>query len=312
MDAAAALLVAGLDARSLLLEAPVLLRDGHRVEEVASARELLAALTRGSTRLVVLGPRLPDRGLPELIHELRASPATRQMSLLALIPAGEPPSLDGAVVEAGVNAVLRRPLDPARLESWIAKLLVVPRRVETRVPVLGQVVGTPHGASGHFVGLTRNISIHGMLLASPVRLAEEPDLDLECNSPALGVRFTALGRVVRQAPEVAWPSLGYGVEFLVVPPDSRRAIENLVARDAPGQPAAGPREDVNIRSTLRTSEWIYEVLEPVKGDAGWQVEIRRAARDRWRPGTAGPFYVVEGTSPEQALAQVRDFLRRHG
>lgn len=309
MDAPAPLLVAGLDVRSLLLEAPVLLRDGHSVEESASGRDLLARLANGGSPLVVLGPRLPDLALPELIREIRASPATRRVSLLALIPAGEPPSLDGSAVEAGVNAVLRRPLDTARLESWIAKLLVVPRRVETRVQVHGQVVGTPHGTAGHFVGLTRNISIHGLLLASPVRLAAEPDLDLECNSPALSLRFTALGRVVRQAPEVTWPYLGYGIEFLVVPPGSRKAIEDLVTRDAPGGPSA---QEPVIHSTVRTSEWIYELLEPLQGGTGWLVEIRRCPREGWRPGTGGPFYVVEGASRERALAEARDFLRRHG
>jgi CheY-like chemotaxis protein len=309
MDKPGSLLVAGLDYRSLLLEAQVLQRDGHEVGQAANARELLTALAKGETRLVVLGPRLKDVALPELIRAIRSSPATRRISILALVPSGEPAELDGSIVEAGANAVLRRPLDPARLDSWIAKLLVVPRRVEARVPVHGHVVGTPHGAAGHFVGLTRNLSVHGMLLASPVRLAEEPDLDLECNSPALAVRFTALGRVVRPAPEVAWPYLGYGVEFLVVPPDSRKAIEDLVGRDAP---AAPPPPEAAIRSTVRTPEWVYELLEPVRQAEGWLVEIRRAARESWRPGTAGPFYVVEGPSPEQALAEAREFVRRHG
>ena len=311
MEKPASLLVAGLDSRSLLLEAQVLQRDGHAVQEARSGRELLTALATGGPRLVVVGTRLSDLSLPELIREIRASFATRRVSILALVPASEPQALDGSIVEAGANAVLRRPLDPERLDSWIAKLLVVPRRVEARVPVHGHVVGTPHGAAGHFVGLTRNLSVHGMLLASPVRLTEQPDLDLECNSPALAVRFTALGRVVRPAPEVAWPYLGYGVEFLVVPPDSRQAIEDLVARDAPDAPATA--SDAEIHSTLRTTEWIYEMIEPVKQAAGWLVEIRRAARGGgWRPGTGGPFYVVEGNSPERALADARDFLRRHG
>ena len=34
----------------------------------------------------------------------------------------------------------------AQLEGWLAKLLVVPRRVDARVPVQGQVVGTPRAA----------------------------------------------------------------------------------------------------------------------------------------------------------------------
>ena len=37
---------------------------------------------------------------------------------------------------------------------------------------------------------------------------------------------------------------------------------------------------------------------------GWQVEIRRGPREHWRPGKAGPFYVVLGSSPEAAYQEV--------
>ena len=117
--------------------------------------------------------------------------------------------------------MLRRPLDRARLETWLAKLLIVPRRVDARIPVQGHVVGTPRSTEAvHFFGLTRNLSVNGMLLASPVPLPATPDLDLEFNIPGVIARLQALGRVVREAGEVEWPYLGYGVEFLFVPPDS--------------------------------------------------------------------------------------------
>src|SRR5260370_30171006 len=179
------ILAAGLDSRSLVLEVPVLLRDGEALEEKASARDLIDDLARGGARLVMLGTLLPDLPLPEVIRRIRALPLTRHVSVLVLLPAGEPAELDEIVSAAGANAVLRRPLEPARLESWIAKLLAVPRRVQTLVPVHGQVVGTPRtSSSGHFYGLSYNLSIHGMLIASPVRLAESPDLGLEFQLPA--------------------------------------------------------------------------------------------------------------------------------
>ena len=63
-----------------------------------------------------------------------------------------------------------------------------------------------------------------MLLASPVRLTDGPDLDLEFR-PA-GVAAPACGRSGAWcAPrrEVGWPYLGYGVEFLFVPPEQPSA-----------------------------------------------------------------------------------------
>jgi len=305
------ILVAGLDGRSLLLEAPVLQRDRHVVEERAGARDLIDAVAACGTRLVVLGTRLDDLSLGETIRRLRSSAATRHVSILALVPAPEPAETDTEVVRSGANAVLRRPLDPARLESWIAKLLAVPRRVEARVPVQGHVIGTPRSSGpAHFYGLTRNLSVNGMLLASPIRLAEGPDLELEFHLPSANPRLRALGRVVREAGEVAWPYIGYGVEFMFVPPESLDAIASVVAQWNAGQPASAEDVTAGIHSTIRRDVWVYEILEPVSYGEGWQAEIRRAPREAWRPGGAGPFYVVEGASREEALRVAKRFLSR--
>jgi CheY-like chemotaxis protein len=310
---AASVLVAGLDGRSLLLEAPVLQRERHTVLELSSVRGLVEEIVTSGARLVVLGPRLPDLDLPEAIRRIRASALARHVSILILLPSGEPPELDGEVAAAGANAVMRRPLDQAQLEAWIAKLIAVPRRVETRVPVQGRVVGTPRNREdAHFYGLSRNLSVTGMLLASPVRLVEGPDLELEFDLPGAAPRLQALGRVVRQAGEVGWPYIGYGVEFLYLPALSFDAIVDLVARGGLPHLPLLPDDAHGIHSTVRREAWVYEILEPVRRDETWHAEIRRAPRDAWRPGESGPFYVVEGSSPEKALREARDFLVRHG
>jgi CheY-like chemotaxis protein len=306
------ILVAGLDGRSLPLEAPLLRREGHTLQELTSARDVFEMLaSSGGGRLVVLGPRLPDLEIHAAIQKIRASPFTRHVSILVILGTAEPEETGPRAIEAGANAVLRRPLDEAKLEAWLGKLLAVPRRVEARVPVQGQLVGTPKAeATGHFYGLTRNLSINGMLLASPVRLDASRDVELEFGLPEMRAGLRALARVVREAPEVAWPYLGYGVEFLFVPQESieniasyiHRAVSLSLAFDAPR----------GIHSTVRREFWIYEILEPVAGPDGWQAEIRRAPREQWRPGGAGPYYVVLGRSAEDALAEARGFIQRHG
>ena len=151
--------------------------------------------------------------------------------------------------------------------------------MDARIPVQGQVVGTPRSTEAvHFFGLTRNLSVNGMLLASPVRLPATPDLDLEFNIPGVIARLQALGRVVREAGEVDWPYLGYGVEFLFVPPDSQEALAMLVGGSLPLPPPPPADLALGIHSTLRRQDWVYEILEPVRQESGWQAEIRRAPR----------------------------------
>src|SRR5262249_51070372 len=76
---AAPILVAGLDSRSLFLEAPVLLRDRAVLEEKASARELLDGVARESSRLVILGTHIPDVDVAEAIRRIRALASTRRV-----------------------------------------------------------------------------------------------------------------------------------------------------------------------------------------------------------------------------------------
>jgi len=305
--------VAGLDSRSLLLEAPFLLREGARIADVASGWELVERLAKDGGRLVVLGTAIPDARLPEVIRRIRELPATRQVSILALVPADQPEGLIVEALDAGANGALQRPLDRVHLEGWLAKLLAVPRRVTMRIPVEGQVVGSPRRqtGTGHFYGLSRNLSVNGMLLLSPVRLAGK-DLDVEFHLPDSGQRVRAIGRVVREAGEVAWPYLGYGIEFLFVPPDSLQALVSLVSQGLPlVTPASGVDGTAHIVGTVRHPSWIYEIVQPMPHPAGYLVEIRRGPREGWRPGLTGPYYVVEGVSPETALKAAREFIARH-
>jgi CheY-like chemotaxis protein len=306
-------LVSGLDGRSLGIEASVLRRQGQAIEEFATLRQLQDALATEGGRLVVLGPRLSDLALPEAIRRLRQDPVTRRVSILGLVPAAADSAMEGAVLEAGANAVLRRPFPAWQLDYWVAKLLFIPPRARSRVPVQGQVVGTPRASStGHFVGLSRNISVNGILLASPVILPGS-DLELEISLPSRGAH-RVLGRVVRHAPEVGWPYLGYGIEFLYLAGESQAAIISLVEHEvAPHLPAMVMSSDNDAATTtVRREGWVYELLGPVGSSDRWQVEIRRAPRDRWRPGNAGPFYVVEDVTPQAALEAARSFVRRHG
>lgn len=306
------ILVAGLDGRELRLEVRFLQRDPEAVQEALSARELFDSVAHDGAALVVLGPRLPDVPMAEAIRRLREGPAGLRTSILAVIPASDPVGTEGVVLGAGANAALRRPLERFVLESWVAKLLDVPRRVLARIPVHVQVVGSRRRAPGeHFYGLSRNLSVHGMLLASPVRIEAE-DLDLEIDLPEPEGRIRVLGRIAREAPEVGWPYVGYGIEFLFLPEAGQRAIDRMVRREAPPEPAKSLWAPGAIHSTLRRDAWIYEITDPARTETGFLVEVRRAAREGWRPGQASPFYVVQGESAREALEAAREFVRRHG
>jgi hypothetical protein len=109
---------------------------------------------------------------------------------------------------------------------------------------------------------------------------------------------------------VGWPYVGYGIEFLFLPEAGQRAIDRMVRREAPSEPVKNLWAPGAIHSTLRRDAWIYEISEPARTESGFLVEVRRAAREGWRPGRARPFYVVQGESAREALEAARAFVHR--
>ena len=307
------ILAAGVDARELRLEVRFLQREPDLVHEALSARELFDELSRDGARLVVLGPRLPDVPLAETIQKIREGSVSRRVSILVMIPASEPPGTEGVVLGAGANAALRRPLDRFVLESWVSKLVDVPNRVLARIPVHVQVVGSRHGVPGeHFYGLSRNLSVHGMLLASPVRI-EAQDLDLEIDLPEAEGRVRVLGRVAREAPEVGWPYVGYGIEFLFLPEAAQRVIDaHGEARGAPAsRRAACGRPGRSTPRCAATTGSTRSPSRPAPTPATWS----RSAAPRARagaPAARAPSTWSSDRSPDAALESARDFVRRHG
>jgi len=303
-------LCAGVDPGDLP-DTPVLDRDGHSLKVVPSGRALLGALRQGDARLVLLGQALPDLTAVETLQRIRRTEQMRRVSVIVVLPQGDSETA-GRLLGAGANAVLGTPAEHARFETWVTRLLSVPRRVDVRVAVQAQVVASSRGHSGlHFFGLSRNLSENGMLLASPIRLPIEDgaDVDLDLSLGSSLPRVRVLGRIVREAPEVHWPYVGYGVEFIFVPPESQSTLAEFLASGVgAAQPASAPR----IERTRRRDGWVYEILTPMPGPAGWQVEIRRGPEATWRPGTGGPFYVVEGESRERALQAARLFVDKQG
>jgi hypothetical protein len=142
------ILAAGLDVRELRLEVRFLQRTPELVRDVPSVQELLHALDGDGAELVVVGPQLADSPVVEAVRRIRHDIPGRHVSILGVIPAKDPIGSEGVMLAAGANAVLRRPLDRFVLESWVSKLVNVPRRVLARIPVHVQVVSTSTGSAG--------------------------------------------------------------------------------------------------------------------------------------------------------------------
>jgi hypothetical protein len=167
----------------------VLWRDDVERHFVRTADEVRKVIRDVRPDIAVVDGSLPD--VKELIRGLRRYP--RQLSIVVLAGIGAD---EVDLMAAGANAVLMPPLGP----SWderLARLVAVPPRKETRVPVYFEVEVTTAGQMKVGLGTILNLSVNGVLVETdhPLRLGD--DLDLRFRLPAPAGPVQGEGRVVR-------------------------------------------------------------------------------------------------------------------
>ena len=115
---------------------------------------------------------------------------------------------------AGANVVLPTPVDPEIWDGRLDRLLRVPRRRSTRIPVRLTVWSRRSADPEPIEGVMLNVSANGMLLETSQPLPVGARFDLSFRLPRDLSEVHAIGRVVREVAEVDSPR--FGVEFVVL------------------------------------------------------------------------------------------------
>jgi hypothetical protein len=180
--------------------------DAFRADGMDQIRLLASTL---GPQLILVDGDLPDVGA--CLLSLRQEPATRERSIVVLNRLGRRDS-EADFLKAGANAVVRWPPD-AEWDSRLSRLMAVPTRLQTRIPVQLSVETEPD-----CTGAIDNLSVGGMLLRTRTRIPLETAIGFRFWL-ADGTRIDGRGRVAREARGV-----GYGVEFVQLDDDARDSI----------------------------------------------------------------------------------------
>jgi DNA-binding response OmpR family regulator len=190
--------------------------------------ERLQATSYEQARMMAVAARpelvLVDRNLPRaaaLVSALRLDAATRRASI-AVLSAGEFDAVELELLDAGANAVLRRPPGP-EWDERLTGLLAVPVRREARIPVSFRVQALL-SSSDSVRATALNLSRHGLLLETRLgALTVGEEVDLQVALPGHEDPMAAGGRVVREA----GPGR-FGVQFLELAEPLRQHIDAFV------------------------------------------------------------------------------------
>ena len=185
----------------------------------------------------------------ECLRRLRENAATRNSALAVLCDLAHLDQED-ALRAAGANVVLLTPVDPEVWDGRLDRLLRVPRRRSTRIPVRLTVWSRRSADPEPLEGVMLNVSAHGMLLETSQPLPVGARFDLSFRLPRDLSEVHAVGKVVREVAETDSPRSG--VEFVVLRGDGRDRIAAYVeGRRRPRRSASAEQETSDWEAELR-------------------------------------------------------------
>jgi len=204
---------------------PSLLRRANvRFLLAYSGSEALTLAGASDPALLLLDYALPVLRADEVCRELKASPKLSGIPVVIVGPAF-PPEFELSCRKAGCAAYLPTPVEISALAPLLARLLGLPNREESRLPVLLSV--TYGMVISQSLGRSRDLSLAGIQVRSLTRFQKGFCVNLRFS---LGEEapVTALGEIVRVMPTEEG-DYDVGIRFVGLPAETRtRLAEFLV------------------------------------------------------------------------------------
>jgi DNA-binding response OmpR family regulator len=223
------------DTGSTLDLCPLLARNDILVRRVSGAQQFLALIRSAAPTMIIVGPDLRDAAATELIANVRADAAVRNLSILFIENGGSLMRANRAR-SAGANVSLVAPYSEADLVLAIAKLVNVAPRRAARLMVRSEV--RCGDKRGFWVGSTRNLSATGLLLEGKEALAIGDCVGLNFFLPSRVAEVKVTAEVVR-IHERSAGSMVVGVRFREISDEDAKAIDMFVRGSSR---ATGPKE----------------------------------------------------------------------
>jgi len=200
-----------------LFQGTVLWRQG--MDRLWAADESTGrSATRAGVDLVIVDHDLPWAAT--FVRWIRQGPEIRGVSL-AVVSHADQDAADLELLQLGANAVLRPPSGP-EWDKRLARLLNVPSRYKTRLPVHFQVAARLGDLAETKLGVVVNLSESGMLLeGAGLVVGEEAELAFQL--PGRQGLLVARARVVRQG-----EGGRFGLEFIAIGGDDLAEIQDFL------------------------------------------------------------------------------------
>lgn len=203
-------------------------RAGFQIITATSASEALKICHEQTIALIIAQLDMPEIGGDQFCGLIRQESALRNVSIILVCYDSES-ALERAS-NCGANAVVTKPIRPEILLRLVGKFLGIQARRDYRAVLNARIEGARENQV--FSGVTRNISVTGLLCESSMQLNQD---DLLSN-----LLFTVDSSQIAANGKVVWASdapdgrYNYGIRFLDLAPELQEKIEQFVAEPDSG------------------------------------------------------------------------------
>jgi uncharacterized protein (TIGR02266 family) len=209
-------------------------RVGWEILNCRDGRGAVQRVQQDRPDLVVLSDGLKDTPGIEVCSRIRSLGGGKPVPVIVLLD-----TITGPLIReyerVGCDDYILRPVDPGTLMERISKVLKVAYRRGQRLLVIMETICSD--TRDLIFGNILNLSETGVFVETNDPVPPGTTLDLELMLPGTRDLLLIKGNVARQHRLAGKVRYGLGVQFREMNPDSRRAIQGYIEREAVDLPA---------------------------------------------------------------------------
>jgi CheY-like chemotaxis protein len=198
-------------------------RAGFQILTATSASEALQICHEQTVALVIAQLDLPETGGDQFCALVRQESSLRNVSIILVCYDSE--AALARASNCGANAVVTRPIRPEILLRLVGRFLGIQARRDYRAVLNARIAGARENQV--FSGVTRNISVSGLLCESGMELHQD-DLLSNLLFSVDSSQIVANGQVVWTS-DAADGQYSYGIRFLDLAQELQEKIEQFVS-----------------------------------------------------------------------------------
>ncbi len=209
----------------LKLEETFFKRTGCEIFTANSGMKCIESAQANKPDLIVLDLIMPDIMGDEVIKRLKSDEATKSIPVIMVSTSADDKDI-ARCKEAGAVDYVTKPINAQELLSKAANILDVPNRLHYRIPVSLTIEGDIEGKQ--FTGISRNISLGGILVDCSEQVKEDTKLTLGLPIMSDKGIMVCKGMVMRSDKIHDRPAFLLGIQFQGNNNEQQKALENFI------------------------------------------------------------------------------------